>query len=116
MTKSRITSLIVHALAWIGTIFWGSVLIASVLGNFSGHVVLVVIVAFVLGSAHALISITRNRGSSINVWLAVFVLVSDSLLGLFVDPKAFVLVGLAVVLFAAALLSYLEPDSDTIPE
>ena len=71
--------------------------------------------AFALGSAHALISITTNRGSSINVWLAVFVLVSDSLLGLFVDPKAFVLVGLAVVLFAAALLSYLEPDSDTIP-
>ena len=77
--------------------------------------VLAVIVAFVLGSAHALISITTNRGSSINVWLAVFVFVSDFLLGIFVDPKAFVLVGLAVVLFAAALLSYPERDSDTIP-
>ena len=72
----------------------------------------VVIVAFVLGSAHALISITTNRGSSINVWLAVFVLVSDFQLGIFVDPKDFVLVGLAVVLFAAALLSYPERDSD----
>ena len=60
--------------------------------------VLVVIKAFVLGSAHALISITTNRGFSINVWLALFVFVSDFLLGIFVDPKAFVLVGLAVVL------------------
>ena len=70
--------------------------------------------AFVLGSAHALISITTNRGSSINVWLAVFVFVSDFLLGLFFDPKAFVFFGLAVVLFAAALLSHLERDSDPI--
>ncbi len=50
------------------------------------HVVQVIVLALVLGGAHALISVTTNRGSTINVWLTVFIFVSDFLLGIFVDP------------------------------
>ncbi len=46
----------------------------------------VIVLALVLGGAHALISVTTNQGSTINVWLTVFIFVSDFLLGIFVDP------------------------------
>ncbi len=76
----------------------------------------VLVLALVLGGAHALISVTTNRGSTINVWLTVFVFISDFLLGIFVDPKAFVLVGFTLILFVAVLLSNRANNSETAPK
>lgn len=105
MTMGRMSSIVVHSLAGIGILFWVGMVIATTLGKFDAHLMVVLLLAIVLGGAHALISMSTTRGSSAAIWLTVFVFVSDSLLGIFIDPKAFLLAGFTVVLFVAVMLT-----------
>jgi hypothetical protein len=95
----------VHVLATIGVVFWIVTFVRTALGQIDASVVQVGLLALVLGGAHALISIFTTRGSVAAIWLTVFVFVSDSLLGIFVNPMAFLLTGFTVVLFIAVMLS-----------
>ncbi len=105
MTMGRLSAIIVHFLAGIGILFWVGMVIATILGEFDAHLIVVLLLAIVLGGAHALISTSTTRRSSAAIWLTVFVFVSDSLLGIFIDPKAFLLAGFTVVLFVAVMLT-----------
>ncbi len=105
MTLNRSSAIVVHVLAAIGVLFWVSMFIATLVENVDANVFAMLFLAVVLGGAHALISISTTRGSIASAWLTVFVFLSDSLLGIFVDPKAFLLVGFTVVLFIAVMLS-----------
>jgi hypothetical protein len=95
----------VHVLATIGVVFWVVTFARTALGQIDASVVLVGLLALVLGGAHALISISTTRGSAAAIWLTVFVFISDSLLGILVDPMAFLLAGFTVVLLLAVMLS-----------
>jgi len=105
MTTSRFGAISVHVLATIGVIFWVVTFGRTALGQIDASVVQVGLLALVLGGAHALISISTTRRSAAAIWLTVFVFISDSLLGIFVNPMAFLLTGFTVVLFIAVMLS-----------
>jgi hypothetical protein len=105
MTTSRFGTITVHILATVGVLFWIVTFARVALGDGDAPIVQVGLLALVLGGAHALISISTTRGSKAAIWLTVFVFVSDSLLGIFVNPMAFLLSGFTVVLFVAVLLS-----------
>ena len=110
MTTSRFGTIAVHVLATIGVVFWVVTFARTALGQIDASVVQVGLLALVLGGAHALISISTTRGSAAAVWLTVFVFISDSLLGIFVNPMAFLLSGFTVVLFIAVMLSRKNPN------
>ena len=95
----------VHVIAAMGVVFWIVTFVRAAMGDIDAPLVLVGLLALVLGGAHVLISISTTRGSAAAIWLTVFVFISDSLLGVFVDPMAFLLAGFTVVLFVAVLLS-----------
>ena len=105
MTTSRLGAIAVHLIAAMGVVFWIVTFVSAAMGGIDAPLVQVGLLALVLGGAHVLISITTTRGSVAALWLTVFVFVSDSLLGIFVDPMAFLLSGFTVVLFVAVLLS-----------
>lgn len=105
MTTSRFGAIAVHVLATIGVAFWVVTFIRTALDQIDASVVKVGLLALVLGGSHALISMSTTRGSVAAIWLTVFVFVSDSLLGIFVNPMAFLLAGFTVVLFIAVMLS-----------
>jgi hypothetical protein len=111
MTTSRLGAIAVHVLATIGVLFWIATFTRTAMGQIDASVVQVGLVALVLGGAHALISLSTTRGSIAAIWLTVFVFVSDSLLGIFVNPIAFFLVGFTVILFIAVMLSRRTLDS-----
>jgi hypothetical protein len=110
MTTSRFGTIAVHVLATIGVVFWVVTFVRTALGQIDASVVQVGLLALVLGGAHALISISTTRGSAAAIWLTVFVFISDSLLGIFVNPMAFLLTGFTVVLFIAVMLSRKTPN------
>ena len=110
MTTSRFGTIAVHVLATIGVIFWVVTFVRTALGQIDASVVQVGLLALVLGGAHALISISTTRGSAAAIWLTVFVFISDSLLGIFVNPMAFLLAGFTVILFIAVMLSRKTPN------
>ena len=105
MTTSRFGAIAVHVLATIGVVFWVVTFVRTALGEIDASVIQVGLLALVLGGAHALISVATTRGSAAAIWLTVFVFISDSLLGIFVNPMAFLLSGFTVVLFLAVMLS-----------
>lgn len=110
MTTSRFGAISVHILATVGVVFWIVTFARTALGDIDAPLVQVGLLALILGGAHALISISTTRGSAAAIWLSVFVFVSDSLLGIFVNPMAFLLAGFTVVLFVAVLLSRKIPE------
>ena len=105
MNTNRLSALTVHVLAAIGVIFWIVTFVRTALGQIDASVLQVGALALVLGGAHVLISTSTTRGSVAAIWLTVFVFVSDSLLGIFVNPMAFLLAGFTVVLLVAVVLS-----------
>ena len=110
MTTSRFGAIAVHVLATIGVVFWVVTFARTALGQIDASVIQVGLLALVLGGAHALISVATTRGSAAAIWLTVFVFISDSLLGIFVNPMAFLLSGFTVVLFLAVMLSRRTPN------
>jgi len=83
-------------MALIGVLFWVSTIIQAILGGFPQG--WVVPVGIVLGGAHVAISWLTARHDRRTVAVMWFVFVSDSLLALFVDYRAVVLVLFTVVL------------------
>jgi hypothetical protein len=109
MTSSRFGAISVHFIAAVGVIFWIVTFARTALGQIDASVVQVGLLALVLGGVHVLISISTTRGSVAALWLSAFVFVSNSLLGIFVNPMAFLLAGFTVVLFLAVMLSRKTP-------
>ena len=105
MTTSRLGAMAVHFIAAMGVVFWIVTFVSAVMGGIDAPLVQVGLLALVLGGAHVLISVATTRGSAAAIWLSVFVFISDSLLGIFVNPMAFLLSGLTVVLLIAVMLS-----------
>ncbi|MGB4689598.1 MAG: hypothetical protein WBH16_05270 [Candidatus Nanopelagicales bacterium] len=103
MTLTRLSAITVHVLAAVGVLFWIGMVVLTATGNYEANIFAVVVLAIVLGGAHVLISTSTTRGSISSIWLCGFVFVSDSLLGIFVDPKAFMLAGFTVVLLIAVV-------------
>jgi hypothetical protein len=88
-------------LAFIGVLFWVSSIIQAIAGGFpQGWAV--VPVGIVLGGAHVAISWLTARHDRRAVVVMWFVFVSDSLLAIFVDYLAVVLVLFTVVLLLLA--------------
>lgn len=86
----------IHVLAAIGVLFW----ISQIVGAFvdGNRPVAVLIVGIVLGGAHVLISrftTLHSRKAFAAMW---FVVIGDSLLTIFVNWQAILLVGFTVVL------------------
>jgi|OM-RGC.v1.030499773 hypothetical protein len=102
-------------MAFIGVLFWVSTIIQAILGGFpQGWVV--VPVGIVLGGAHVAISLLTARHDRRTVGVMWFVFVSDSLLAIFVDYRAVVLVLFTVVLLLLARMTgarkwFLSPRS-----
>jgi hypothetical protein len=88
---------LIHVLAFIGVLFWLSTMISAIVDG-SDQVWFVIALGVVLGGAHIAISLftsRHNRGAVMAMW---FVLISDSLLTIFVSWLAIVLVMFTVVL------------------
>jgi hypothetical protein len=86
----------IHILAIIGVLFW----ISQIVGAFVAgeHQWAVLIVGIILGGAHVLISrftTVHSRKAMAAMWV---VLIGDSLLTIFVNVEAILLVGFTVVL------------------
>lgn len=89
--------LTIHILAAIGILFWISMVVQTFSSGASNALV-VLVLAIVLGGAHLGIWIWTSRHSRKAIWAMWFILVGDSLLTIFVDVKAIVLVGFTIVL------------------
>jgi len=87
----------IHVLAAIGVLFWISMVVQAFTSG-SGNTWGVVALAVILGGAHVLIWVLASRHSARVTWPMWFVLIGDSLLTLFVDLKAILLVSAAIVL------------------
>ena len=101
MRRSSGSEIIVHALALIGVTFWLVMIVRALMGvgQYTGWKLIVT--GLVLGAAHLLISLFARRRSAAAIPLIWFVLVADLLLGVFVNPKVFLLVGASIILLAA---------------
>jgi hypothetical protein len=88
----------IHVLAGVGVLFWLSRITQAFMGDM-GNPWGVAILGTVLGGAHVAISWLTHRHSRLVYAAMWFVLVGDSLLAMFVDPRA-----IALVLFTAILL------------
>jgi hypothetical protein len=91
-------------LAFIGVLFWLSTIIQNIAAGFPNGWA-VVPVGVVLGGAHVAISWLTSRHNRRAVAAMWFVFVSDSLLAIFVDFLAVVLVLFTVVLLLLARTS-----------
>lgn len=98
---SRVPARIVHTVAVIGVIFWLGMVIDALMGGFEGHLAQIIVLAVVLGGAHVLVSYFTTKQSIAAIWFTWFIFVGDSLLGIFVNPKAFILAGATVILLVA---------------
>ena len=101
MRRMSGSEIIVHALAFIGVTFWLVMIVRALMGvgQYTGWKLIVT--GLVLGGAHLLISLSTRRRSAAAIPLIWFVLVADLLLGVFVNPKVFLLVGASIILLAA---------------
>ena len=93
--------LTIHILAAIGILFWLSMVIQSFAAG-SSNALIVLLLAIVLGGAHLAIWIWTSRHSRRAIWAMWFILVGDSLLTIFVDVKAIILVIATIVLLLLA--------------
>lgn len=90
-----------HLFALIGVLFWLTMVIQS-FADASTDAWLVLILAIILGGAHAVLSIMTSRHSAralIAIW---FILIGDIALTIFADWKAIALVLFTVVLLLLA--------------
>lgn len=87
----------IHVLAAIGILFWLSMVFQAFTTGAS-NALLVLALAIVLGGAHVMIWVWTSRHSRRAIWAMWFVFVGDSLLTIFVDVKAIVLVIFTIVL------------------
>jgi len=94
--------ILIHILAMIGVLFWLATIIQA-FATGSENAIAVLLVGAVLGGAHIAISrftTLHNRKAIAAMW---FVLVSDSLLTIFVNRMAIVLVLFTIVLLLLTL-------------
>ncbi|HAN70312.1 MAG TPA: hypothetical protein DCQ36_01805 [Actinobacteria bacterium] len=97
--QKRPTSvLVIEIIGYVGVAFWVIMTLRAFLTG-SSSAWMVLLLALVLGSAHVVIAVGARRRMRIAIAAMWFVLVSDSLLTIFVDVKA-----LALVLATVALL------------
>jgi hypothetical protein len=92
----------IHILALIGVLFWLSTIIQAFIAG-SENAIAILLIGITLGGAHIAISrftTLHNRKAIGAMW---FVLVSDSLLTIFADRMAIVLVLFTVVLLLLTL-------------
>jgi len=93
----------IHVLAMIGVLFWLSTIVGAFISDSSSKWY-VAMVGLVLGGAHVAISMLTSRHSSKAVLAMWFVFIGDSLLALFIDWKAVLLVLFTVLLLALTRL------------
>ena len=87
----------------LGIAFW-IVTIGRAVSEGTGDVLGVVLIGVTLGAAHIVIAWGAERRSKAVVYAIAFVFFGDLAVALFVDPLAFVLVGITVVLAVLASL------------
>ena len=87
----------------LGIAFWIAT-IGRAVSEGSGNVLGVVLIGVILGAAHVVIGLGSERRSKAVAYAIAFVFFGDLALALFVDPLAFVLVGVTVVLAVLASL------------
>ena len=87
----------------LGIAFW-IVTIGRAVSDGTGNILAVVLIGVTLGAAHVVIGWGAERRSKAVSYAIVFVFFGDLALALFVDPLAFVLVGITVVLAGLASL------------
>lgn len=102
-TRQRVSVslIIVHLISWMGVAVWAYLALQRILDGFPSGSWLVFLLAIILGGSHLAISLLIGRRPTIALGLTVFIFVADVLLGLLVNPKAFVLALASVVLFLA---------------
>ncbi len=86
----------IHVLAAIGVVFWISEIITAFVDQ--NHVAAVVFLGVVLGGAHVLISRFTSKHSRRAFAAMWFVVIGDSLLTIFVNWQAILLVAFTIVL------------------
>lgn len=91
--------LLIHVLAFVGVAFWISMIVPALAGG-DADAWQVVLVGLVLGGAHVAISMFTSRHSTRAIAAMWFVFIGDSLLAIFVDGRAVLLVLFTVVLLA----------------
>lgn len=95
--KSPAPIIAIHVLAFIGVAFWASTIITAIISGAS-NVWWVFLIGVILGGAHIAISRFTSLHSSIAVYFMWFVFIADSLLAIFVQVQAVVLVIFTIVL------------------
>lgn len=93
--------LVIEVIGLLGIAFWAVMAIRAFVAD-SSSTWLVLLLALVLGSAHVVIALGAHRRSRVAIAAMWFVLVADSLLTIFVDLKALVLVLATIVLLVLA--------------
>lgn len=91
----------IHVLAFIGVAFWASTIITAIASDSSSdssNVWWVILIGVILGGAHIAISRFTSLHSSIAIYFMWFVFIADSLLAIFVQFEAVVLVVFTIVL------------------
>jgi hypothetical protein len=87
----------IHVLAFIGVAFWASTIISAIISA-SSDVWWVILIGVILGGAHLAISRLTTLHSSTAIYFMWFVFVADSLLAIFVQYQAVILVIFTIVL------------------
>lgn len=96
--------LAIEILGYVGVAFWATTIVRTALSD-SGSLLGVLVVGLILGAAHVVISRGAARRSRIVYAAMWFVLISDTLLTLFVDVRAVVLVSFTIVLLLLTRIS-----------
>ncbi len=89
--------LVIELIGYLGVAFWATMIVRAWLDD-SASAVGVTLLGVILGGAHIVIAVgaaQRRRMAFAAMW---FVLIADSLLTIFVDVKAIVLVGATILL------------------
>ena len=91
----------IEILGYVGVLFWLSTIVGSFTSG-ADNAGQVLIVGLILGGAHIVIALGARRRSRLALYAMAVVLISDSLLTIFVDVRAILLVLFTVVLIALA--------------
>ncbi len=87
----------IHVLAFVGVAFWASTILTAILSGAS-NVWWVILIGVILGGAHIAISRFTSLHNSVAIYFMWFVFIADSLLAIFVQYQAVVLVIFTIVL------------------
>ena len=96
-SRHPVPVLIIEVIGYIGVAFWATMIVRAWLDG-SSTAIWVTLVGLVLGSAHIVIAVGAARRQRIAFAAMWFVVVSDTLLTIFVDVKALVLVGATILM------------------